>query len=696
MELPVLLPLASGALAKPARRQPTSGRPPGRVAAPASPRTTRLAAPHPEGTRPPGMTQPPAGGPPATPPSPGPPESEPGPAIVIPCPVPGLPGSPVAGAAAAAEALTALLARAEEIYPSLVAARQSRRQVEFRAVAAGALPAVTLDAGAHVGREAAGNDEDLMLRGRLELGQKRGYRIQAARKEVEAARQRERQACVELSFLVRSGFAELQAAAAEESLARESVELARSLLRTAEIQFDAGAVPETDRLRAEVELENAEQALVAASAVTSARRAALNTVIGADPEAALEVPEIGLLPDPQRDLERLRELALRHPDIRAEQATLAARRAEIDVARTALQPDLVGSAAHGKIYDWPDGNVLRLGVEFPVFNFGRARPPRPASEPWSWETYQQAGGAAYPAGRYAEAEQLLRAALRKSRPVGPRDDRHIETQRALVSVLCVQRRVDETEALVKEALIAAESLPGPEGMEVALALNALANIHARQGRLPEAEARYRRSLAITERQLGRDDADVARVLGILAAVVDARGNAGEAVRLYHRALGIWEHRSGAESADAATALNNLADVYRSRGRNREAEPLFRRSLAIWERTLRPDHPGLAIGLSNLANVEQALGKNAAAETMMRRSIAMMRRSIAIMRRDLGVDHPDVAAALENYAHLLRLMWRDADAARAEAEREAIRARTRREPRQRETPTDNNSFGGTAA
>jgi cobalt-zinc-cadmium efflux system outer membrane protein len=296
-----------------------------------------------------------------------------------PAPPPALPppGGPVPPVSPPADttppvALSDLLSRAEAASPGLAAARARRRQAEFQAVAAGALPPVTSNVGHALGQGASGEDQDVIIGTHLELGGKRGRRVAAARRAVEAARAQEEQARVELSFQVRSAFVDLQAAAAEESLARENVDLARTFLRLAQAQFDAGEVPQTNVLRAQVEVENVEQALTAAVAVTTTRRAVLNTVIGAEPGSALAVPPAVLGRARPLDLPGLRELALRRSDVRAAQATLASREALVGSARVSRQPDLTAEYVHHTLYEIP-GNVLRFGLAFPIFDYGAAR-----------------------------------------------------------------------------------------------------------------------------------------------------------------------------------------------------------------------------------------------------------------------------------------------------------------------------------
>jgi cobalt-zinc-cadmium efflux system outer membrane protein len=280
--------------------------------------------------------------------------------------------TPSAPTPAGPTALPDLLRRAEATYPSLAAAGQARRQAEAQAIAAGASPALILNLGYGFGTGAAGDDEDIFLSGRVELGGKRRSRLEVARREVEAARAREAQARAELTFQVRSAYTGLQSAAAEERLEAERLEVVRTFLRVAQTQFEAGDVPQTTVLRAEVEVENAQQALDAAAVTTAGQRAVLNTLIGAAPGAPLAVPEVALTPARALDLGALQRLAQGRPEIRAAEATLASRLAAVDSARAARRPDLTVDAAHAR-WDAPDGNVLRVGLAFPIFDFGLTR-----------------------------------------------------------------------------------------------------------------------------------------------------------------------------------------------------------------------------------------------------------------------------------------------------------------------------------
>lgn len=57
----------------------------------------------------------------------------------------------------------------------------------------------------------------------------------------------------------------------------------------------------------------------------------------------------------------------------------------------------------------------------------------------------------------------------------------------------------------------------------------------------------------------------------------------------------------------------------------------------------------------------------------------IQRALTLLERTLGPEHPNLAAALDNYADLLRKMQHKAEAETAEARAKAIWAKHKREP-----------------
>jgi tetratricopeptide (TPR) repeat protein len=155
-----------------------------------------------------------------------------------------------------------------------------------------------------------------------------------------------------------------------------------------------------------------------------------------------------------------------------------------------------------------------------------------------WETYITDGVNAYKQGRYAEAEQWLREAVKEAEAVKP------------------------------------------QALRLARSLNDLGVIYYAQDKHAEAVPLYERALAIQEKILGREHPLVALTLYNLAALYHAQGKYYKAEPLYERSLAIREKTLGPEHPDVMTSLSGLAAVYHRRGKDAEAAEAEARVKAI--------------------------------------------------------------------------------------------------------------------
>jgi outer membrane protein TolC len=250
------------------------------------------------------------------------------------------------------------------------------RQAEFRFRGALALPSTVVDVGhgqTLTQPGASGNDQDLLITQHFDLFGQRRLRGDQARRELEAAQAGLNQAQAEATFRVRSAYAAARSAAAEEELARQAVSLAETFRRLADAQFQAGQVPVASVLRSEIEVENSGQALLAARTQARIQRATLNAAMAEAPDGELTLAAISEVTLRTYDFAELQRLARRQPALRAAEATLAARRGAVRVARAASRPDFVIEGAHDQIQDWPGGNVLRFGFTIPIWDHGLVR-----------------------------------------------------------------------------------------------------------------------------------------------------------------------------------------------------------------------------------------------------------------------------------------------------------------------------------
>ncbi|HEU4752837.1 MAG TPA: TolC family protein [Armatimonadota bacterium] len=260
--------------------------------------------------------------------------------------------------------------------PLVTAAAQRVRQAEFRLRGSLAFPSTQLDIGHGqilTQPGATGADQDLVITQRLEPFGQRRLRGQQSRRELEAAQASLSQVRAETTFRVRSAYAAARAAAADEALAREALRVAESFHQLAQAQHEAGEVPVTNVLRSEIEVESAQQALLAARTQSRIQQATLRAAMAEPPDGPLALPPIAEVSLHTYDLAEVTALARRQPALRAAEATLAARRTAVSVARSAALPEVTFQAAHDQLQDWPGGHTVWLGFTFPIWDHGAIR-----------------------------------------------------------------------------------------------------------------------------------------------------------------------------------------------------------------------------------------------------------------------------------------------------------------------------------
>ena len=258
-------------------------------------------------------------------------------------------------------------------------------------------------------------------------------------------------------------------------------------------------------------------------------------------------------------------------------------------------------------------------------------------------------------GDLAAAEELIDRALNLAERVHGEDS--LEVARILHNKAAVrgyQGRFQDAAGLFQRSLAIREQVLGGDHPSVARSLNGMALAAANLGEEAWAEQLLRRSIEILERTLGPEHSDLRSSLGNLGYRYFRQGRNEEARGLLERAVAIDQARA-VESAGAAARITNLGLVYWRLGRLAEAEPLFHRATAIRERVLAPDHPHRATSLWGLANVYRDQGRFDEAESL-------YLRALEIRERTLAPDHPELEDARREYAVLLRLTGREAEAA----------------------------------
>ncbi len=107
----------------------------------------------------------------------------------------------------------------------------------------------------------------------------------------------------------------------------------------------------------------------------------------------------------------------------------------------------------------------------------------------------------------------------------------VKASQVTVQELYQKGQYQEAVPLAEETLKAAEKTYGPDHMEVAKALNNLAQLYCNQGRYSEAEPLFKQSLDMMGKTLPSNHPYKATVLNNLARLYEAQGRYTEAMQL---------------------------------------------------------------------------------------------------------------------------------------------------------------------
>jgi CHAT domain-containing protein/tetratricopeptide (TPR) repeat protein len=182
-------------------------------------------------------------------------------------------------------------------------------------------------------------------------------------------------------------------------------------------------------------------------------------------------------------------------------------------------------------------------------------------------------------GHYAESEVLLRRALTLAEHAG--SDRDLVLYLVRLSDMLFQvRRYGEAEVFARRALDIAEHDPQPQPIMIALTGGTLANVLTATNRFAEAEPYRRRAAAIREKQQGPDAPPFAVALTLLGGTLVQEHKLQEAEPILERSIKIFESKLGPNSAMLSEPLNALAGVKAGTDRVGEAQPLLQRAYRL--------------------------------------------------------------------------------------------------------------------
>lgn len=215
------------------------------------------------------------------------------------------------------------------------------------------------------------------------------------------------------------------------------------------------------------------------------------------------------------------------------------------------------------------------------------------------------------------ADSLYRRVLEIRRRVLPADSPSIaNVLRSRAGVLRFQRRFDEAEDALLEALRIKRAAYGNDTLHEAAERNGLGALYTATDRLDEADAQYRQAESLYVSHLGPDHPHVDTVRFNRARVAYVREQHDEAVTLLRQVLASRTERLGSSHPKVAAVQVQLGRALRERGDLVEAESVLRAALQTRHDQYGDDDWRTAYVLAVLGICRQRAGDLVEAERML--------------------------------------------------------------------------------
>lgn len=206
-------------------------------------------------------------------------------------------------------------------------------------------------------------------------------------------------------------------------------------------------------------------------------------------------------------------------------------------------------------------------------------------------------------------------------------------------------KLDQAEAMFREAADLQRKVLGPDDPGTLTSLNNLALSLQMQGRAAEAEPYLRDVLAAERRVNGDEHPDTLTSINTLGFALQAQGKLAEAEPLYLEALEKQRRVRGEGDVNTLTTLNNLGSLWVAQGRNAEALALLVPAEADMRAAFTgPNARQVAKWLLNLGKARLGLAEYDAAE-------AALLESHALYVQTRGAGHADTLACAAALAEL---------------------------------------------
>jgi TolC family type I secretion outer membrane protein len=201
-----------------------------------------------------------------------------------------------------------------------------------------------------------------------------------ARNNLEATKYNYKEAKQNLILQVKEAYFGILVAQKYREVCQDAVEQMRAHLETVRGLYNAGTVPNTDLLRTEVQLANAEQALIKAENGVELAKSSFNTILGRDLNLSVEVVNVfGIIEQDYNLGQLLKEAKSNRPEIYKMKYNIQMAKAGIGVAQSNYWPQvgLFGNYKYHKgdepIIEWEDDWMVGANVSVDIWNWGETK-----------------------------------------------------------------------------------------------------------------------------------------------------------------------------------------------------------------------------------------------------------------------------------------------------------------------------------
>ena len=201
---------------------------------------------------------------------------------------------------------------------------------------------------------------------------KRGLRTSIARTDVAEAKAALDATRLEVRIRVRKAFYDLLRAEDGLRIHDQHVDIAQQAVAAAKIKYSVGKVPQQDVLKAQVSLTRLAEHLIHFEQDTELARARLNTLLGHDPSAPIDVRGDHVISTQLPSIEALEKMALQsRPDLVQMQAALDKSHTEEALAKKTYSPDFTVSGGYMLMpggSEFRNNYMLEASINLPWLN----------------------------------------------------------------------------------------------------------------------------------------------------------------------------------------------------------------------------------------------------------------------------------------------------------------------------------------